>query len=73
MLTTVQLAKKAKVPRATLQYWISEGKLSAPKLEIRSGRAVRAWSEADVERARKLKGALRRGPEAGSRTKKGKK
>lgn len=72
LLSTVEVSKEVEVPRATLQYWIKEGKISAPKTRLRNGVAVRLWTPADVERARKLKGALPRGPEpkSGARKKK---
>jgi excisionase family DNA binding protein len=60
--TTVELAKIANVPRATVQFWISSGKLSAPKVLLVGGRAVRLWSEGDLSRIRKLKGTLKPGP-----------
>jgi excisionase family DNA binding protein len=63
LLSTVELARQAGVPRATLQYWIKEGKIAAPKIRLRNGVAVRLWTTADVEKARKLKGTLERGPE----------
>jgi excisionase family DNA binding protein len=69
LLSTVEVANEVGIPRATLQYWIKEGKIAAPKTRLRNGVAVRLWAAADVEKARKLKGALRRGPEP----KKGKK
>jgi excisionase family DNA binding protein len=69
LLSTVEVADEVRVPRATLQYWIKEGKIAAPKTRLRNGVAVRLWTAADVEKARKLKGALKRGPEP----KKGKK
>ena len=63
LLSTVEVAKEVKVPRATLQYWIKEGKIAAPKTKLRNGVAVRLWTAADVEKARRLKGTLRRGPD----------
>jgi excisionase family DNA binding protein len=69
LLSTVEVANEVGVPRATLQYWIKEGKIAAPKTRLRNGVAVRLWATADVEKARKLKGTLKRGPEP----KKGKK
>jgi DNA-binding transcriptional MerR regulator len=62
LLSTVELAREAGVPRATLQYWIKEGKIDAPKTRLRNGVAVRLWTAADVEKAKKLKGTLDRGP-----------
>jgi excisionase family DNA binding protein len=69
LLSTVEVAHKVGVPRATLQYWIKEGKIAAPKTRLRKGVAVRLWAAAEIEKARKLKGTLKRGPEP----KKGKK
>jgi DNA-binding transcriptional MerR regulator len=63
LLSTVKLADEVGVPRSTLQYWIKEGKIAAPKTMLRNGVAVRLWTTADIEKARKLKGALKRGPE----------
>ena len=63
LLSTVEVADALSVPRATLQYWIKEGKLSAPRTRLRNGVAVRLWAAADVEKARKLRGTLKRGPD----------
>jgi DNA-binding transcriptional MerR regulator len=62
--TTVEIAREANVPRATLQFWISSGKIAAPKVRLVGGKAVRLWTEADIERVRKLKGSLKSGPKA---------
>ena len=45
----------------TLHRWIVAGRVKAPKLRIRNGRAVRLWSKADLARLRKLKMALLQG------------
>ena len=63
LLSTVEVADEVGVPRATLQYWIKEKKITAPKTRLRNGVAVRLWTAAAVEKARKLKGTLKRGPE----------
>jgi excisionase family DNA binding protein len=63
LLSTVEVADKIGVPRATLQYWIKRGKLKAPKTRLQDGVAVRLWAASDVGKAKKLKGALKRGPE----------
>jgi excisionase family DNA binding protein len=60
--TTSEAAKAAKVSRPTIQYWISTGKIDAPKLEVHNGKAARLWTEADVERMRKLSATLKPGP-----------
>jgi excisionase family DNA binding protein len=64
LLSTVEVAEAIGVPRATLQYWIKQKKLAAPKAKVLGGVAVRLWTSADVERARKLKGTLKPGPKA---------
>jgi DNA-binding transcriptional MerR regulator len=61
--TTVEVAREANVPRATLQFWIASGKISAPEVKLVDGKAVRFWSDADLGRIRKLKGTLKPGPD----------
>jgi len=51
-----------KIPRATLQFWIATRKIAAPRVRLLKGRAVRLWNEAQVEKARKLEGTLKKGP-----------
>jgi hypothetical protein len=63
-LTTYEVAKKTRIPRATLQHWIATGKVAKPRLTLRGGKAVRLWSDAQVEKARELKGTLKPGPQA---------
>jgi DNA-binding transcriptional MerR regulator len=65
--TTVEVAREAKVPRATLQYWIASRRISAPAVQIVEGKAMRQWTAADVERVRKLKGTLKKGPKTGKK------
>jgi predicted site-specific integrase-resolvase len=52
---TQQAAKAAGISNMTLHRWMVAGKMHAPKLRIRNGRAVRLWSEADFARLQKLK------------------
>ena len=73
LLSTVAVAREIGVARSVLQYWIKEGIIAAPKTKLRNGVAVRLWKAADVERARKLKGTIKRGPEPKLKGKKGKK
>jgi DNA-binding transcriptional MerR regulator len=63
LYTTVEVAKREDVPRATLQFWISSGKIAAPEVQLIAGKAVRLWSETDIGKVRKLKGSLKRGPQ----------
>jgi len=60
--TTVEVAKVTKVPRATLQFWIASRKISAPRVRLQKGKAVRLWSAAQVEQVRELRGTLKPGP-----------
>ena len=62
--TTVQVAKAAGVPRATLQFWIASGKISAPSVRLVDGKAVRLWTDTDIWRIQKLRGTLKPGPRA---------
>jgi hypothetical protein len=39
----------------TLQRWIADEDIRAPRLQIVNGRATRLWDSEDVERLRKLK------------------
>jgi DNA-binding transcriptional MerR regulator len=63
--TTVEVARIIKVPRATLQFWIKTRKISAPRLRLVRGKAVRLWNKAQIEEARALKGTLKPGPKEG--------
>jgi excisionase family DNA binding protein len=52
---TQQAASAVGVSVMTLHRWVTGGKLRAPKLRIRNGRAVRLWSKADLAGLRTLK------------------
>jgi predicted site-specific integrase-resolvase len=52
---TQQAASAVGISVMTLHRWIVAGKVKAPKLRIRNGRAVRLWSEAGLAQLRKLK------------------
>jgi excisionase family DNA binding protein len=61
-LTTAAAAQAVGIARHTLQRWISEGRVNAPKPILRNGRGVRLWSETDVKRLAKIKaGTYRKG------------
>ncbi len=62
LYTTVEVAKMTRIPRATLQHWIATRKISAPRVKLVKGRAVRLWNSAQIEKARDLKGTLKPGP-----------
>lgn len=60
--STGDAAKKIGVSRQTLQAWIDSENIPMPKLEKVGRISIRLWTEADIERARKFKGTLKRGP-----------
>jgi excisionase family DNA binding protein len=62
LYTTIEVAKAAGVPRATLQYWIKTRKISAPRVQLRGNRAVRLWTDAQKKLIRTLSGTFKSGP-----------
>jgi len=54
-VTTRYAAKAAGISLMTLQRWIADGDMRAPKLQIVNGRATRIWEADDLERLRLLK------------------
>jgi len=60
MLTTSEAADAVGLDRVTLQGWIAAGKVKAPRLVLRSGRAVRLWRAIDIERLKKVKSRIHR-------------
>jgi excisionase family DNA binding protein len=54
-LTTVEAAKAVGIARHTLQRWIHEGRVKAPKPILRNGRGVRLWSDADMRKLAQIK------------------
>jgi excisionase family DNA binding protein len=60
--STGEVAKKVGVSSQTLHTWIDSGKIAAPK-SARVGKSfILLWSKVDIDRARKFKGTLKRGP-----------
>ena len=56
----------------TLHRWVVAGKVKAPRLRIRNGRAVRLWSSAHLAGLRKVKRLIYgkgKGPRKGSKRK----
>lgn len=53
--TTKQAADAVGISRATLQAWIASGKVKAPDIEVRNGRAVRLWTPSDVAKLKAVK------------------
>jgi len=62
LYSTVEVAKAAGVLRPTLQYWIKTGKIAAPPVQLRGGRAVRLWTDAQMRQIRALKGTFPSAP-----------
>jgi hypothetical protein len=62
LYSTVEAARAARVPLATLQHWIKTRAIHAPAVRLVGGRAVRHWRDAQIWRIRELKGTLRPGP-----------
>jgi predicted site-specific integrase-resolvase len=59
-LKTAAAAGKVGIARHTLQRWIRERQVKAPKAIVQNGRAVRLWSEADMKRLAEVKGNIYR-------------
>jgi predicted site-specific integrase-resolvase len=55
---TNETARRAGIALVTLQRWIAAGKVDAPELRIRNGRAVRLWTMHDVDRLSQAKLAI---------------
>ncbi|OFV95679.1 MAG: hypothetical protein A3H28_15475 [Acidobacteria bacterium RIFCSPLOWO2_02_FULL_61_28] len=60
LCNTQQAAAAVGISLMTLQRWIAAGKVKAPELQIRRGRAVRLWNENDLARLRRVKQAIYR-------------
>ena len=53
----MQVARKLRIARQTLQRWIREGKVPVPRKKSFVGVSVRIWTARDVEKVRKYKAA----------------
>ena len=60
--STGEVAAKVGVSRQTLFTWIEKGQVAAPKPIAVGKNSIRLWTKADIERVRKFKGTLKRGP-----------
>ncbi len=60
--STAQAAKTIGVSKNTLLQWLYAGRLEEPKRSIVGGVEWRVWSNSDIERARKVKATMKRGP-----------
>ena len=56
--STGDAAKAVGITRATLQAWISKGKIKAPKAQDLGKIRVRLWTESDVAQLRREKKRL---------------
>jgi excisionase family DNA binding protein len=52
---TQQAASAVGISVMTLHRWAEAGRIKAPQLRIRNGRAVRLWGNADLNRLSRLK------------------
>jgi DNA-binding transcriptional MerR regulator len=59
--TTSEVARKVGVSYQTLHNWLNSNLVPSPKLVNVGKNSVYLWTEADIERARKIKGTLRPG------------
>jgi DNA-binding transcriptional MerR regulator len=62
--TTPEVAKLIGVHLRTLHRWLESGAVAEPKRGKIGGLAVRIWTKADIKRARKIKGTMKRGRKA---------
>jgi excisionase family DNA binding protein len=53
--TTREAAEAVKISRVTLQAWIKNGRVRAPKRTEFGGASVRLWSKSDLARLRAVK------------------
>jgi excisionase family DNA binding protein len=65
--TMAQVAEQLGISRQTLYSWIDAGYVTAPKPTAIGEKKYRLWTPADIKRARKLKGMLKRGPKPASK------
>jgi predicted DNA-binding protein (UPF0251 family) len=65
---TRQAAAKMRVSFRTLNRWLAAGKIKpSTAIKMPTGRTLWLWSEADIAKGRKVKGAQKPGPKAGKR------
>jgi predicted DNA-binding transcriptional regulator AlpA len=62
--STRDVAKKLGMHYITLQRYISAGKIPVPKIIKIGGSSVRAWSEKDLEKVRKILPTIKNGRKA---------
>ncbi len=65
--TTREVAAALGVSPQTLYTWIEREQIDAPPPLTRGRSTIRIWTDADIERARKFRGSLKRGPQPRSK------
>jgi excisionase family DNA binding protein len=68
-MSTSEAAKTLGVTKRTLLQWIYNGLLKEPKHANVAGVTWRIWREDDIERAKKVKASMKRGPKPKKRRK----
>ena len=61
MFSTRQVAKKLGITHATLSRYITAGKVTEPQAVTSGGMTIHLWTEADIERVRKLLPRIKNG------------
>lgn len=70
-LSTASAARKIGVGLRTLNRWLALGKIRpSVAVQIGGGRTLWRWTDADIAKGRKVKGAQKPGPKAGRRRRK---
>jgi excisionase family DNA binding protein len=59
--TTREVAKQIGISPQTLYTWIAEKHIDAPRPIASGKRAIRLWTKAQVDKAKKFKNTLKRG------------
>jgi excisionase family DNA binding protein len=54
-ISTLEVTRKVGIGRATLERWLAEGKIPAPKSVQFGGSTFRDWAPADIKRLLKFK------------------
>lgn len=61
-MSTSEAAKMVGVTKRTLLQWVYKGLLKEPKQAKVAGVPWRIWRENDIQRAKKVKSSIKRGP-----------
>jgi DNA-binding transcriptional MerR regulator len=55
LYSTVEVAKAAGMPLATLQFWVATGVMLVPPVQSHRGAGVRLWTDAQLKQIRKMR------------------